>query len=304
MPELDDVDASLTDRLAERVVLKALAATDDKDLAQRRRILGAVMRWLAAPLFGWPGMVRRNLALVRPDLPRRVRWRLARAAGTNAGLSLAELFSPDAFRKALLHTPVAGPGVEALKDARLDGRGVALITAEIGNPDALVLALAGRGLAAAALAADAPRGALACRIETARRTLGGLRFPDTEAGRAALEAHLGAGGLAVLQGDRLTDTGAPVLLFGARVRTPVFAASAALRQHAELIPAFALRRRDGRFGVWLAAPVVHGRPGEMMQAYQGAVEEAASEFMEQFFWAEARWRPERYRPLAAPGARV
>lgn len=300
MPEIEFGAEAWADRLAESLTLGAVRVTEGRPLAARRRLLGAAVRFAVSPLHGWPALVRQNLALVRPDLPRGVRRRLAGAAGWNAGVSLAELFSPREFRAALGGTPVAGPGVAAMKEARRAGRGVVLVTAEIGNPDALVAILAERGVEAAALAAPAPAEGLAGLIETARARLGGRRYPDTEQGRDALEAHLARGGLAVLQGDRVSETGTPVLLFGARVRTPIFAATAALRQHAEFIPAFALRRRDGRYGVWMAAPVAHARPGEMMQDYQRAVEEAAREFMEQFFWAGARWRPERYLDRAAP----
>jgi len=302
MPEIETGNEAWADRLAESLMLRAIGLTEGRPLAARRLLLGAAVRFAVSPLHGWPALVRQNLALVRPDLPRGVRRRLAGAAGWNAGVSLAELLSPREFRTALAGTPVAGPGVAAMKEARRAGRGVVLVTAEIGNPDALVAILAERGVEAAALASPAPAtaGGLAGLIEAARARLGGPRHPDTEQGRDALEAHLARGGLAVLQGDRVSETGTPVLLFGARVRTPIFAATAALRQHAEFIPAFALRRRDGRYGVWMAAPVAHAHPGEMMQDYQRAVEEAAREFMEQFFWAGARWRPERYLDRAAP----
>lgn len=300
MPDPSDGDISWRDRLAERAILKAIERTEGWPLPARRRALGATLRWLAGPLYGWPRLVRGNLALVRPDLPHSARRRLAAAASWNAGVSMAELLDPTAFRAELKNTPVAGPGVVPLKAARADGRGVVLVTAEIGNPDALCAVLAERGLRAAALGtADAGDG-LSGMLEQARARLGGPRYPDTEKGRAAIEAYLARGGTVVLQGDQLTDTGAPVLLFGARVRTPVFAASIALRQHAEFMSAFALRRPDGGFGVWLTSPVEHGHLDEMMQAHQQAVETAAREFMDQFFWADARWRPERYRDRAAP----
>jgi len=298
--ELNGSDETWADRLAERLLLRVIDATEGRPLATRRRLLGAAVRFVVSPLSGWPALVRQNLGLVRPDLPRRVRRRLAGAAARNAGVCLAELLSPQDFRAALRDTPVAGPGVAAMKEAQAAGRGVVLITAEIGNPDALLATLAERGLEAAALVAPAPAGGLAERIEAARARLGGPRYPDTEQGRDALEAHLARGGLAVLQGDRISESGAPVLLFGARVRTPVFAATAALRQHAEFIPAFALRRAGGRYGVWMAASVPHAHPREMMQDYQMAVEEAAREFIDQFFWASARWRPDRYLDRAAP----
>ena len=103
-----------------------------------------------------------------------------------------------------------------------------------------------------------------------------------------------------MRADDANTGGTPVRLFGARVRAPRLPAALALRHHAELIPTFALKRPDGSYGIWMAAAINHAPPDEMLQAFQDSLETVVSGYMDQFFWAEPRWQPERYLSSAAP----
>ena len=285
---------SPVERFAGRLMLRAIDTSGHLSFDARRRRLGALMRYICAPLLGWPGGISETLKLVQPDLARAKRREIAKRAARHAGEGFAELLCTDSFRRRLDKTLFVGPGVDAMRKAALDGRGIVLVTSQLGHPDAVVAALAVNGLPVATQDTPSPGGVLDQRITEARKTLGGKRFPPGPDGERALENHIGAGGFGVLMVDGADHKGAAVRLFGARVRTPLLPASIALRQHAVFIPAFAIRRPNGRYALMLSDEIDHAHPEDMMQSYQAAVEIAAATHLEQFHWAEPRWQPERY----------
>ncbi len=293
-PSPSIADESLIERFAGRLLLRTIDTTKHLPFDTRRKRLGVLMRYVCAPMLGWPRGISETLKLVKPDLDRASRRNLASLAARHAGEGLAELLCAPQFRKRLDKTLFLGPGVDAMKEAALDGRGVVLVTSQLGQPDAVMAALALHGLPVATLDQPGQGGTLDIRLKKARAALGGQRFPADASGEAALEAHVAAGGFSVMMVDSADNKGAALQLFGARVRTPLLPASMALRQHAAFIPAFAIRRPNGRYALMLADEIAHAHPEHMMQAYQSAVEIAAATHLDQFFWAEPRWQPERY----------
>ena len=127
--------------LALRAVIGAIGL-----LPYRRRI--PAMGWLVsrlAPLAGFDKRVRHNLTLARPDLPETEVRRLCRAVPDNAGRYLMEMFSGAEFVTRASGSPIEGPGLAALEEARATGRPVILVTGHFGNYDAARAALVGRG---------------------------------------------------------------------------------------------------------------------------------------------------------------
>ncbi|MEL7461797.1 MAG: hypothetical protein AAFX45_00895 [Pseudomonadota bacterium] len=291
---------SAIERLVGWLMIKTSDATLNWSFADRRRLFARLMAHAWGPMLGWPGAISQTLTLVRPDLDPAARRRLARRAARHAGEGLAELLCPKDFAQVLRNTPIKGPGVAAMKTAAKADRGVLLVTAGLGHPDALMAALALRGLPVARQSPPSTQSLLDHRIAAARAALGGVHLPAGAAGAQAFEAHIAKGGFGVIRADDPDTAGTPVRLFGARVRAPRLPAAIALRHHAELIPAFALKRPNGRYGIWMAASIAHARPDEMLQAFQDSLESVVAGYMDQFFWAEPRWQPERYLSCAAP----
>lgn len=291
---------TILERLVAATMLSTLRATRDWPHPARRRLFAGMMARVWAPLLGWPGAIDQTLTLVRPTLTRSERRRLARQAATHAGAGLADLLSPADFAGLLQDTPIMGPGVAAMKTAARAGKGAVLVTAGLGLPDAIMGALAARGLPVARQSASCNLNPLDRRIEHARAALGGTFFPAGDAGLRALEAHVAGGGLGVIRADETDAGGTPVRLFGARVRAPRFPAAIALRTHTDLIPTFALKRPDGGYGIWMAPAIEHAAPDDMLQAFLDSLEGVIGGHMDQFFWAEPRWQPERYLNCAAP----
>lgn len=296
----ENQDETWHERLVGRLMMHVIDATEGAPLSVRRRRLGNWMRFVWGPLLGWPGAISDTLALVRPDMAPNTRRALARQTARHAGEALADLLTPKVFREILRYTPILGPGVETLKAAREDGRGTVIVTAGLGNPDAVFGTLAARGFDVATLDAPSSDDPLERCLIAARRALGGTRFADGDSGERALEAHVAKGGICVLSTDAFDKNGTPVRLFGARVRAPRLPAAIALRRHADFVPAFAVKRESGVYGLWLAKPIEHAHPEEMLQAYHDALEAAACQYPDQFSWAQPRWQPERYLSLAAP----
>ena len=85
---------------------------------------------------------------------------------------------------------------------------------------------------------------------------------------------------------------APVLkFFGQPAHTPLSAAEWAVKYDAPIIPVFGLRNDDGMsFRLFVAQPIPHGPPKEMMQRYNDVVEEIVREYPDQWFWIHNRWK--------------
>src|SRR6056297_3382941 len=78
---------------------------------------GWLVAQVIAPVAGWRGRVRENLAHACPDLDPGEVHRLTRAVPDNAGRSLIEIYSGDEFKARVRETPLSGPGAAALAEA-------------------------------------------------------------------------------------------------------------------------------------------------------------------------------------------
>ena len=260
----------------------------------RVRGVGWMVTHLLAPVNGWRRRIRENLATALPDLPAAEVERIVRRVPDNVGRALIEIYSGPEFLARAAAAELTGPGAEALRGARAAGRPVVLVTAHLGNYDAVRGTLAGRGYPMAALYKPMRNPAFNDHYVRAVEAIAGPVFPTDARGIAGLVRHLRDGGIIGIVGDVAATSGPLLRFFGQPAHTALSAAEWALKYDAAMIPVFGLRQPDGlSFRLFAAAPVSRGTAEEMMQSYNDTVEAVARDHLDQWFWLHRRWKQSR-----------
>ena len=257
----------------------------------RVALVGGVVSTIVAPFAGWRRRIRNNLALVAPDTPPAERERIVRSVANNVGRTLIEIYSGLEFVEYAKAAPLTGPGVEALQTARAAGRPIVLLTAHLGNYDAVRGKLSREGFPMAALYRPMDNAAFHAHYLKAISTIAEPVYPTDGRGITSLVKHLKGGGIIGIVGD-VASRKAPMLSFyGKPAHTPLSAAEWALKYDAALIPIFGLRQEDGlNFQIEVAAPIPASTAETMMQHYNDVVEDVVRRHPDQWFWIHRRWK--------------
>jgi Kdo2-lipid IVA lauroyltransferase/acyltransferase len=259
--------------------------------ATRVRLCGWVMAQVLAPVAGWRGRIRANLALVAPGLPPAEVARLTRAVPNNVGRTIIEIYSGAAFTARAAATPPEGAGVAALDAAHAAGRPVILVTGHFGNYDASRAALIARGFRVGALYREMKNTYFNGHYVAAISRIGTPLFQRGRAGLGDMVRHLKAGGMLGLLIDQHMHHGAPLTFFGVAAQTALSAAELALKYDALLVPTYAIRLPDGlNFRIVVEAPIPHSTPEAMTQALNDSLEAIVRDHLDQWFWIHRRWK--------------
>lgn len=262
-------------------------------------LMGALVARVVAPLAGWRKRVRKNLALALPDLPRSEVERLARAVPDNAGRTLIEIYSGEAFKARAIAAPISGPGLEVLEAARKAGRPVILVTGHMGNYDAVRANLIARGHHMGALYRPMRNPYFNAHYVRAISNIGTPMFEQGRAGMMQIVKHLRAGGVLGILTDLHFAAGAELRYFGQPAMTSTITAELALKYDALLIPVYALRAENGLdFEIIAQAPIAASTPERMTQAVNDGLEALVTAHPEQWFWIHKRWKTKSGRPLS------
>ncbi len=262
-------------------------------LPMHRRVplMGALARWLVAPVAGTARRVRANLDHVMPDLDRAEQRRLIAQVHDNIGRALIELFSGAEFRALAARTPLEGPGVAALAAAHAQGRPVILVTAHLGNYDIARAALLARGYRVGGLYMPMANPAFNARYVAAISAIGEPLFPRGRAGLGGMLRFLRQGGMLGMVADHYISHGEALDFIGKPARTALSAAELALRHDAALVPIYAIRQPDGlSFRVVVEAPIPHGEPRAMTQALNDSASARIRANPGQWYWVHRRWK--------------
>ena len=129
-------DGSRADWWADRA-LRGLIGTMMR-LPYRTRVpmMGTALSGAIGPLAGYVRRAERHLHLIYPDMPAPARRRLAKEICNNFGRTVIENFSWQDFGAHLTGTPLTGPGLAPLQQARADSRPVIFVTGHFGNHEA------------------------------------------------------------------------------------------------------------------------------------------------------------------------
>ncbi|MGY6548070.1 MAG: lysophospholipid acyltransferase family protein [Roseinatronobacter sp.] len=268
----------------------------------RIRAMGWFGAHVIGPVAGLRRRIRRNLALVAPDLPRAEVERLCRAVPGNMARAMAETFSGDTFIAHARHSPIEGTGWPALQAARDAGRPVVLVTAHFGNYDAARVVLRAQGCNVAGIYMPMRNPIFNRRYVAAMEHVAAPVFPRDRAGLAGLLRHLRQGGMIGLVADHYMSHGTLIDFMGQPARTALSAAEIALKQRAELIPVYAIRQPDGLdFRITVEAPIPHTDALTMTAALNASLETLIRAHMDQWMWTHRRWKRNQRDPSSSSG---
>lgn len=263
-------------------------------------MMGWIVARVVAPLVGWSARVRANLAHVMPDLPESEVRRLVRAVPDNAGRTLIEIYSGQQFKDRVKDTPLTGPGLPALQQARAEGRPTIIVTGHFGNYDAPRAALAAQGFPLGALYRQMRNERFNAHYVRAITKIAAPVFPATRKGLSGFVSHLKAGNTIGILIDVYSSKGPSLSFFGQPAPTALSTAEWALKYDAVVIPVYGVRQADGlSFRIVLDDPVPLSDPETITQALNDSLERMVRAHMDQWFWIHRRWKPENQRRRAA-----
>ncbi|MBI1172241.1 lauroyl acyltransferase [bacterium] len=252
---------------------------------------GWVMRRLIAPVAGYDQRVRDNLALIWPDLPKAEVEDLVARVCDNAGRTLAEIYSPTAFKAQVKDTPILGVGLGPILEARAAGRGVILVSGHFGNHDIARAVLAGRGIATGGLYRPQRNPYFDAHFAATIRAISEPLFARGRKGLAEMVTHLRGGGMVGMLIDQHFHSGAPLDFLGHRALTALSAAQMALKYDCLLVPVYGIRQPDGlHFELIVEAPIAHTDARTMTQALNDSLAAQVRLHPEQWFWVHRRWK--------------
>lgn len=282
---------SFADRIQNAAIRAVLGGALMMPYATRVPVVGMVMSRVVSPLAGWRRRILNNLAYVCPEMPAAERARIAVSVADNVGRTLIEIYSGEEFVTRARKSEVVGPGLPALAAARAADRPIVMVTAHLGNYDAVRSKLSREGYPMAALYKPMKNKLFHKHYLKAISTIAEPVYPTNGRGIAALIKHLKAGGTLGIVAD-VGSRKAPLLkFFDKPAHTPVSSAEWAVKYDALMVPVFGLRQPDGlTFRLHVADPIPPGDPTEMMQAYNDTVEEVVRAHPEQWFWIHRRWK--------------
>jgi KDO2-lipid IV(A) lauroyltransferase len=279
------------ERWSDRIIRAVLWAIMRLPYRLRIPLAGWVVARLVAPIAGYSNRIRKNLALVCPELAGTERRRLVRGVSDNVGRCLAELWSGAEFNAQMRGMPVTGPGAEAIAAAHRDGRPVILATGHFGNYNASRAVMLAHGYPVGALYKPMTNAAFNDHYVAAMSAIGTPLFARGRQGMGEMIRFLREGGMLGMLFDLHVGDGAELTFFGHRAKTATTAADLAIKYGAELVPIYGIRAPDGlSFEIRAEAPVPHGDPLAMMQSLNDGLETLVRRHMDQWFWIHRRWK--------------
>ena len=287
----ENATISLRNRLTNVAARVVLGGAMLVPYERRVRLVGWIFSRLVAPVAGWQTRIRDNLRHVLPELSHAERERIVRNVPNNVGRTLIEIYSGEEFIARIKDAPLVGPGVAALEAAKTSDKPLVLMTAHIGNYDAVRGSLARQGLEMAALYKEMTTAAFNTHYVKAISVIATPVFPTNSKGIPGLVRHLRDGGTIGIVAD-VGSRKSPILsFFGQDARTPLSAAEWALKFDATVIPVYGVRNADGlTFELFVDTPIAPGTPEDMMQRYNDSVEALVRENLDQWFWIHRRWK--------------
>jgi KDO2-lipid IV(A) lauroyltransferase len=286
-----DTSPTLQDRAIDLGAALAFGVLRVLPYEKRIAAFGWLGRHVIAPLAGMRARIRANLAHVWPELPPAQVRALTRLVPDNMARTLAEIFTGAPFIARARASPVEGPGLAALDAAHAEGRPVVLVTAHLGNYDAVRAYLLGRGFAVGGFYMPMTNPAFNRRYVRAISGIGTPVFARDRDGMAQMLRFLRKGGMVGMVADHYMKHGVLMDFMGKTARTSLAVAEIALKYQALMVPVYGIRQPDGvSFVVRIEDPIPHTDPETMTRALHISTEAQIIAHPEQWMWTHKRWR--------------
>lgn len=286
----DATPGTISDRLSNWVLRGLIGLALALPYRWRVPVFGWLVARVIAPVAGYLNRAERQLAHVWPDMDPAERTRIARACCDNFGRTMIENYSRAGFRARIDDTPIAGPGVAALEEARAAGRPVLFVTGHFGNFEAPRQALSNRGYVIGGLYRPMKNPYFNAHYARTMETMSGAVFPQGRRGMAGFVRMLRDGGMGTLLFDVRATAFDNIDFLGQPAPTSTSAAEIALKLDALMLPYFGIRAENGLdFEIELGAPIPHTDPVTMTQEATRRLEAHVRAHPEQWFWVHRRW---------------
>ncbi len=285
-------------------VLTALLGALPEVLAQR---LGALLGWVVGSVLRIRrDVVDRNLERAFPDRPDAWRRKVARASYVHLGREAVSFFRMAGLSVADILARTTVEGLEPLREALAEGRGVVFATGHLGNWEIGGAAVAARGVPLLAVTKGMANRRFGEALTATRERLG-MRVVDiSDAPREVLRTLREGGAVALVADQNAREFGVFVPFFGTPASTARGPAVFTLRAECPLFVGFVHREAGwrARYRVDLQRIDVErtGDPDQdilaLTSAHTAALEGVVRESPAQYFWQHKRWKT---RPPSANG---
>jgi KDO2-lipid IV(A) lauroyltransferase len=205
-------------------------------------------------------------------------------------LAISSLAPQEVVRLVTIH------GLEHLDAALVGGRGAILVGAHLSSVALAAQALPARGYPLLGLLEPTRPPEVFEFFARQRQALGARLLPVSAGGLRELLLALRRGEVVALVTDRdVTGSGPIIDFFGQPTRFPDGAAVLSVRTGAPILPAYAVRKRDGSFEAWIEPPLPRptgaGRAavGELTHAVARRLEYHIASHPEQWTVFQRRW---------------
>ncbi|MFZ4506088.1 MAG: lysophospholipid acyltransferase family protein [Fimbriimonas sp.] len=241
-----------------------------------------------------------NLALAFPDWDQAKCVETSRAMHRHFGMVIADFMrSPLRSAEELEATTVADPDSESLLDrAKLEGKGVLLITGHLGNWERVAQWFSQTHGQLAVVARDADVGDLQKQVLALREGTGIEVLSRGSAAREIIKRLRSGGTVAILPDQNAEECFVP--FFAKPAGTVLGPAVLHLRTGAPLLMFFTARVGVGKYRVWTEEVIMAAEgetPEELMTRVNAAIESAIRKYPEQYLWMHDRWKSARQRGL-------
>lgn len=249
---------------------------------------------------GWHLVVRDRqnalamIAIAYPEMDRDRRRRLARSCFRHLGTVLTEVaWLPNLSAANLTHL-VEWHGLENMREAVDQGRGVVLFTGHCGNWEWMAAAIALAGFRMNVIAREIEDSRFNDYIVESRARFGieTIGRGSSSSARDIIRTLRSGAILGVLIDQNIRAEIVRVPFFGRPAPTPVGPAKLAVRSGAMAIAGFA-ERRNGRHHIRFEAPIDTREiadPREITRLMTAAIESQVRTAPEQWVWIHKRWR--------------
>lgn len=257
----------------------------------RGRFAGAVLGFAARWMPPFRNRIDEGLLRVYPDMPRAERNKIAREVGRNTGRTLSEILHNSEFCQKIDRFHASGVGLEVLQAARGAGKGAIIVSAHFGQWEAVRHVLKSKGMETGAV--YRPNN----NPWYERHFLNGILHggaPTVGKGRKGtmeMVRHIRKGGFFAILPDQWVYEGTRIPFLGHEAETSLAPAELALKYGLPLVPAFGVRRENGRdIDVEFEPEIPHTDAKQMMIEFNERLAARIHANPGNWYWLHRRWK--------------
>jgi Kdo2-lipid IVA lauroyltransferase/acyltransferase len=240
-----------------------------------------------------PGARKRvlgGLKRVFPDMSDRDAAVLCKEIGRNGGRTISEILFNKSFKKHSALFDAKGPGLDALKKAKANGKGAIIVSAHFGQWEAIRHYLKSLDMETGAVYRENSNPWYEQDFLAGIKQGGEPIVAKSAGGNVRMVKHLRKGGFFALLVDQKFQQGHLIPFLGHDALTPTAAAELALRYDLPLVPAFGTRDENGvNIHVDFEEPIAPSDALTMMREVNDRIGARIMDKPEQWYWLHKRW---------------